>query len=81
MAKTKDRSDHINSIESEKFTEIQLLYKKGVEVMGSHAKFEQWLQTENLALGKIKPFVLLDNSFGISLLEEELTRIEHGILA
>jgi putative toxin-antitoxin system antitoxin component (TIGR02293 family) len=81
MAKTSDISDPSNSSESAKSTEIQLLYKKGVEVMGSHAKFQQWLQTENLALGKIRPEDLLGNSSGLSRLEDELNRIEHGVLA
>ena len=58
-----------------------MLYKKGTEVFGTKEKFNSWIETENLALGKIKPKQLLDNTFGINLLKDELTRIEYGVLA
>ena len=70
-----------DSLQSEKILEIALLYKKGVEVLGNADKFNSWLETENLALGKIKPKTLFDSSFGINLLKDELTRIEYGVLA
>ena len=58
-----------------------LIYKLGVNVFGDKEKFISWSETKNLALGGVKPKELLDNTFGISLLKDELTRIEHGILA
>jgi putative toxin-antitoxin system antitoxin component (TIGR02293 family) len=66
---------------SEKIIEIALLFNKGKEVFGETSKFNHWLETENVALGKIKPSVLLDSTFGISLLNDELNRIEQGILS
>ncbi len=68
-------------IQSERIFEIALLYNKGTEVFGDASKFNIWLETENLYLGQVKPKYLLDNSFGINLLKDELSRIEHGILA
>lgn len=68
-------------IYSEKIFEIELLFRKGIEVFGMIENFSQWLHAENIALGGIKPISLLDNTFGIMLLKEQLTRIEHGILA
>ncbi|NEN24917.1 DUF2384 domain-containing protein, partial [Cryomorpha ignava] len=41
----------------------------------------QWLDSNIVALGGIKPKTLLDSSFGISILNQELIRIEHGVLA
>lgn len=70
-----------DSLQSERILQIALLYKKGVKVFDEKEKFDGWLETENLALGKVKPKDLLDNAFGISLLNDELIRIEHGILA
>jgi|SRR6185312_6331738 len=66
---------------SEKIIELTLLYKYGIEVFGNKEKFNSWLETKNLALGGIEPKSLLDNSFGINLLKDELTRIEYGVLA
>lgn len=70
-----------DALQSEKIVEIILLYKKGTEVFGNDEKFNSWLETGNLALGNIKPKQLLDNTFGINLLKDELTRIEYGVLA
>ncbi len=68
-------------LHSEKILEITLVYNKGIEVFGEKEKFDAWLEAKNIALGGVKPKELLDNTFGISLLKDELTRIEYGILA
>ena len=70
-----------DTLQSEKILQIEMLYARGEEVFGDSEHFLIWLQTENLALGKIKPQDILDSGFGISLLMDELTRIEHGVLA
>lgn len=68
-------------LQSEKILQIEMLYKRGEEVFGSSENFLIWLQSESVALGKTKPQDLLGSVFGISLLMDELTRIEHGVLA
>ena len=70
-----------DSLQSEKILQITLLYRFGIDVFGSKEKFHSWLEIENLSLGKTRPKELLDNAFGINLLKDELTRIEHGTLA
>jgi putative toxin-antitoxin system antitoxin component (TIGR02293 family) len=70
-----------DALSSEKILEIVLLTRLGNEVFGSNEKFNSWLETNNIALGGKKPKDFLDNTFGIGLLKDELTRIEHGILA
>lgn len=70
-----------DAIYAERIIQVMLINKYGVEVFGNKEKFNTWLETPNMALGKIKPKSLLDNSFGIDLLKSELMRIEHGILA
>lgn len=70
-----------DTLQSEKILQIALLYRLGIDVFGSKKKFDAWLETENFALGKIRPKELLDNTFGINLLTDELIRIEHGVLA
>ncbi|MCC9165624.1 type II RES/Xre toxin-antitoxin system antitoxin [Pontibacter harenae] len=68
-------------LHSEKILEITMVYNKGVEVFGDQANFDAWLEAKNVALGGIKPKELLDSTFGIGVLKDELTRIEHGVLA
>lgn len=81
MQRHKKEKKTFDPIYSEKILQVTLLYNLGVEVFGDNEKFNTWLEAPNVALGSIKPKQLLDNSFGIGLLKDELTRIEHGILA
>ena len=68
-------------IYSERILEVQLLFNKGVEVFGKTENFHNWLNSKSIALGGVNPGSLLDNTFGIMMLKDELTRIEHGVLA
>lgn len=68
-------------LHSEKILEITLVYNKGIEVFGDKDNFDAWLEAKNVALGGIRPKELLDSTFGIGLMRDELTRIEHGVLA
>lgn len=81
MQRYKKDKKAFDPIHSEKILEITLLYKKGEDVFGSKEAFNTWLELENVALGGRKPKNLLDNTFGIQLLKDELTRIEYGVLA
>jgi putative toxin-antitoxin system antitoxin component (TIGR02293 family) len=81
MQRYRNEKRTFDPLQSEKIIEIALFYNKGVEVFGTPEKFNAWLETDNLAIGGIKPKTLLDNSFGISILRDELTAIEYGILA
>lgn len=81
MQRYKREKKSFDPIHSEKILEVTLLYKYGVEVFGNKEKFNAWLDTLNLALGGVKPKALLDNTFGISLLKDELTRIAYGVLS
>lgn len=66
---------------SEKLLKSFALFKKGIEVFGSAGAFHQWLNTVAYGLGNQIPFTLMDTFTGISLIEEELIRIEFGDLA
>lgn len=66
---------------AERILEIKLLYKYGMEVFEINENFNSWLNTKSIALGGAKPKDLLDTTFGINLVRDELTRIEHGVLA
>lgn len=68
-------------VSSERIIEITLLYKHAVEVFGSKKKLDAWLDIQNAALGGSKPKELLDSTFGLQLIRNELARIEHGVLS
>ena len=77
----KKEQHKFSPLQSERIIQISLLYQYGIEVFGTPEKFDLWLGAINPALGGLSPKDLLDNSFGINLVRNELTRIEHGILA
>lgn len=68
-------------MQSERILEIGIVYNRGIEVFGDKDKFNLWLDSPNIAIGGTKPKELFDSSFGINLILDELTRIEHGVLA
>jgi putative toxin-antitoxin system antitoxin component (TIGR02293 family) len=77
----KKQKKTFDPIYSERIVVIELLYKKGIEVFGDEEKFYAWMDFKSIPLGGVKPKELLDTSFGISMIRDELGRIEHGILA
>ncbi|HEX2536229.1 MAG TPA: antitoxin Xre/MbcA/ParS toxin-binding domain-containing protein [Chitinophagaceae bacterium] len=68
-------------IQSERIIELTMLYQYGVEVFGDKEHFDTWLTARSVALGGRLPKDLLDTKFGITLVKDELGRIEHGVLA
>jgi putative toxin-antitoxin system antitoxin component (TIGR02293 family) len=81
MQRYKKEKTTFGNIHSEKILQLTLLFKYGTEVFGDKEHFNTWLETDNVALGKIKPKALLDSSFGIDMIKDELNRIEQGVLA
>ncbi|HOZ83062.1 MAG TPA: DUF2384 domain-containing protein [Bacteroidia bacterium] len=71
---------YFKPIHSEKIIEMAEVTKVGLEVFEDMDKLKLWLNTPNYALGKIKPIVLLKDSYGKELVMSELIRINHGIL-
>jgi putative toxin-antitoxin system antitoxin component (TIGR02293 family) len=67
--------------QSEKILQISMLYTFGKDVFGTEQVFDAWLHTKSLALGGIAPKELLDSSFGIELVKDELGRLQQGVLA
>lgn len=68
-------------IYAERILEIMQLYNRGTTVFGNTDNFSQWMNSNNLALGGVKPKEMLGSSSGINFLKDELGRIEHGIFA
>jgi len=71
----------LDATTSEKLLKLFALYDKGLLVFGSAAEFNAWLGEIATGLGGQVPETLLDTITGITLVTEELTRIEYGDLA
>ncbi|WP_228099106.1 antitoxin Xre/MbcA/ParS toxin-binding domain-containing protein [Pedobacter sp. MC2016-24] len=74
-------SSKLDAALSEKLLKSFSLFDKGISIFGSAKVFHQWLNTPAYGLGNQTPFDLMDTITGISLIEEELIRIEYGDLA
>lgn len=70
-----------HSIQSERIVELSRLYSYGVAVFGDKANFDTWLNSRSIPLGGRIPKDLLDTSFGLNMVRDELGRIENGIFA
>jgi len=81
MQRYKKDNKRFESIYAEKILEITLIYQAGAEAFGSRSRFDQWMNIENTALGGAKPKSLLDSTFGINLIKDELIRLEHGVIS
>jgi len=66
---------------SEKLLKAFALFSRGISIFGTSKAFHAWLNTSSYGLGNQIPFDLMDTITGISLIEEELIRIEYGDLA
>ncbi|GAB2631503.1 type II RES/Xre toxin-antitoxin system antitoxin [Belliella aquatica] len=69
------------SIHSERILKLGLLFKFGEEVFGDFQLFKSWLFESSIPLGSQSPYSLLDTTFGMELVRDELGRIQHGIFA
>lgn len=81
LQRYKKEKKAFDTLQSERIMQIVLLQKFGKEVFGSEENYTLWLNSTNVALGHITPKSLLDNSFGIELVKNELGRIQYGVLA
>ena len=66
---------------TEKILEIILLFKRGNTIFGSEDLFYTWLNTPSQAMGHIIPITIIDNTFGIQAVNQELGKIEQGVFA
>ena len=80
LQRYKAKNSIFKPLYTEKIFELAEVVNKGVDVFGDVEKLKQWLETENYALGNLKPIELLKDSYGKELVLSELTRIDHGIL-
>ncbi len=81
LQRYKKDNKSFESIHSERILDLFMLFKFGEDVFGDKSTFKSWLHDQSIPLGNATPFSLLDTSFGIVLVKEELGRIQHGIFA
>ena len=78
IEKAKDK-DLLSPTVSDRVLQIASLYNHGELVLGSMDAFQQWLNTPLMALGNKKPLAFINNDTGISIVNNLLGRIAHGV--
>ncbi len=77
----REQNKKFDPLQTDRIILLNHLYVFGVNVFGKEAIFNQWLINRNLALGGKTPKELLTTSFGIKMVNDEIGRIAHGVLA
>lgn len=72
---------HFDRVVSEYILHIAEVVARGTEVFEDNENFMTWLSHPSTALGGQAPKSLLASRFGIDMVLDELTRIEHGVAA
>ena len=65
---------------SAQLIQIINLFIRGYDLFEDEKKFQGWMNSEIRGLGYERPIDLLDTTFGIELIYDELGRLEHGII-
>lgn len=60
---------------------IAEVFARGTEVFDDRTQLRRWLQTPCIGLANEPPLSLLDTTFGVRLVTEELGRLEQGVYA
>ena len=79
LARRKRGAGRLAPQESERLLGMASVSARTLEVFGSPDKARRWLKGASRALGGVTPLSLLDTDVGTQAVEDELTRIEHGV--
>lgn len=67
-----------NVLEGELLLKLGRLFDFGEDVFEDMSEFMEWLTANSIGLGNKRPLDLINTSTGVSLVSDELMRIEHG---
>jgi len=73
--------EHFDRVVSENILHLAEVVARGIEVFEDNDRFMTWIDHPSTALGGRSPKSLLSSRFGIDMVLDELTRIEHGVAA
>lgn len=79
LAHRRQKNLRLTLEESDRLSRIARITAKAVETFGSQSAGVEWLRKSNGGLGGSAPLKLLRSGEGAILVEEILTRIDHGV--
>jgi putative toxin-antitoxin system antitoxin component (TIGR02293 family) len=81
LARRKELQQDLTIAESGRVLRLERISDMADRVFGSHEKAQRWLRTEIIALDGERPIDLLETEMGAYEIEQELIRIDYGMLA
>jgi putative toxin-antitoxin system antitoxin component (TIGR02293 family) len=81
LARRKEQKQDLTVAESGRIVRLERISDLADRVFGNHDKAQRWLRSEIIALDGARPIDLLESEMGAYEIEQELIRIEHGMLA
>lgn len=81
LMRYKQSNKKLNPKNSETALKLLSMFKKGIEVFGSMESLVLWLKKPVYGLMNKIPIQIMTTTTGIDLIEDELIRIEYGVLA
>ncbi|OUJ74756.1 type II RES/Xre toxin-antitoxin system antitoxin [Hymenobacter crusticola] len=79
LARREQNKRALTRDEAEKTIQLSAVMAKGLEVFEEEDDFRHWLETDNVALGGIRPKDLLTSAIGRDQVRDLLGRIQYGI--
>ena len=78
LSRRKD-AGRLEAMESDRLFRLARVFVHAVDVFEAVDRARDWLETENRALGGLRPLDLLDTDAGAREVDDVIGRIEHGI--
>jgi putative toxin-antitoxin system antitoxin component (TIGR02293 family) len=81
LARRRDLRQNLTTSESDRVLRLERISEMADRVFGNHEKAKRWLRSEIIALNGARPIDLLETETGAREIEQELIRIDYGMLA
>jgi len=81
LARRKEKGEDLTVSESDRVHRLERVSEMADRIFGSHEKAQRWLRSDIAALDGARPIDLLQSETGAHLVEQELIRIDFGVLA
>jgi len=78
ITRWKKNRTEIGVLRSKNILDIDEIIAKGVRIFGGESKFRDWLDSNNYALGDLKPVEMLKDPYGVEKVDEALEAISWG---
>jgi putative toxin-antitoxin system antitoxin component (TIGR02293 family) len=79
LAHRKEKRQRLTPEQSDRLARVVRVIARSEEALGDETRAARWLRKPNRGLAGRRPIELLDSDVGARMVEQLLTRIEHGV--